>query len=108
MHRGYATVEGVKTLAEAPSDVLETLEYQSALQNYSFGDFLRFMLSTFDRKKALKEEKNQPLWSPILNEGDEEQHKKKRDAGNAKYTSRREPVVEHLYNDGRRMLPAET
>lgn len=70
-HRRYAFLEGFWTFTETLENVLQLLDYPDTLLEGSFGDFLQFMLSTFESEEALKEETNRKLWNSIINAGDE-------------------------------------
>lgn len=54
--RGYATLGGFGTLAEAPEITFQSLEYLDTLWGSSFGKFLRVMVSTFEGEKRSKDE----------------------------------------------------
>lgn len=77
----YVSLGGFASFGETPGDVLQSLSYSSAFSESFSKNFLRFVLSTYESRKALKEEPNQTLWSPIASVGTERREKRKLSAG---------------------------
>lgn len=107
-HRRYAILKVSGAFGEAPENVLQSLHYPDFLLESSFGDLLRFMLSTSEGDEALKEEAKRALSNHVINSSDERRDERERSAGRARYTSRRRLLMEHLENDGDRVWAART
>lgn len=86
--RRYAILEGFKTFAGAPEDVLQLLEHPGALSESFSGDLVRFILCTCEGEKALRDKGNRTLWSAIVKAGDDRWDKREQDAGTELGTNR--------------------
>lgn len=58
---GQASLTGLQTSAPALEDVLQSLDYRSALHQQAFGELLQFMRSTFERENELRAKKKRVL-----------------------------------------------
>lgn len=102
-NRRYAILEGSGTIAKAPGKVFESPDYPDTLSETSFEEFLRLLHLTFESEQALKEKTDWTVWNPVISVSDEGRDRKERDAGRARYISRREPLMGLLKNDGDRV-----
>lgn len=66
-------------LAKSPTKVLESLDYPGSLLENSSHDCMRFMLSRFEGKEALKEKAIRMLCKAVITAGDERREKSERD-----------------------------
>lgn len=107
-HHRDVILKGFQTFAEAPGDVLQSLDYQTVLLESSFRELPRLLVSTFEDEKALKRKASRELWSTIFNAGDERRSQRGRDAGRARYTSRPQLLTGHLENHDERVWAAKT
>lgn len=71
-HQGYAVVVKFKLLVQALENFFGSLESPSTLPQKSFGDFLEFMRSKFEREYELRAKENRTPRIPIISAGDEQ------------------------------------
>lgn len=94
---------GFGTLAQAPGDILQSLDYSRALTQNSFRDFLQYMHSVLLDESELRAEGNRALWDPMTNVKDEQCNRSDRGTERARYASTLELVMENLQSERSRV-----
>lgn len=94
--RGFCVLKGFADSSYVPVDILKDLKPPTDMSKRTVQEMFEKFESTFPGEDALKDESNRTLWSPIINEGEEDGDVNMRNSGRARFSSTRFLLVDHV------------